>query len=171
MDYNEFNNPDLLHEFIDELEQDHGITFYIYQIKRKFEVHIAYWMQGRRPLNVVNEYRKLAYLDPIKESQNDVITWTWVSDHMKGDAFDGCILKDKKAIWDLKADTNSNNIDDYKEVALLAKKKGLVTWLDYPKEDKMHWDRTHYSLPKKENNVDKPVTLDNVKTITITIGK
>jgi len=172
VDYKEFNKPDLLSEFISELDQDHGITFYVYQIKRKFEVHVAYWMQGRKSLNVVNAYRKLAHLDPIEEPQNIIVTWTWVSDHMEGNAFDGCIMKDKECIWDLKADTNDNHIDDYKEVALLAKKKGLISWIDYPAGHEMHWDRTHYSIPKKENTVyNAPITLDNIKKITIELGR
>ena len=68
-----------------------------------------------------------------------VVTWTHKSKHIQGKAFDIVILKDGKAIWDLKVNVNKNDIPDYAEAGAIGERCGLEwggSWTakkkDYP---------------------------------------
>lgn len=54
-----------------------------------------------------------------------IVTWTLKSKHTEGVAIDFAIVKDGKAIWDIKADINENSIPDYTEVGKMAEEEGF----------------------------------------------
>lgn len=98
------------------------------------EEQYALWMQGRFPVGDVNDHRRVAGLPPIDEEHNDKVTWTIHSKHSLGQAFDIAIVKNGQPTWDLKADVNLSNIDDYEEAGIVAQECGLTwggNWHDY----------------------------------------
>lgn len=53
------------------------------------------------------------------------VTWTRNSKHTERVAIDFAIVKDGKAVWDVKADINENDIADYTEVGKVAEEEGF----------------------------------------------
>ena len=53
------------------------------------------------------------------------VTWTRNSKHTERVALDFAIVKDGKAVWDIKADINENDIADYTEVGKMAEEEGF----------------------------------------------
>ena len=53
------------------------------------------------------------------------VTWTRRSKHTERRAIDFTIVKDGKAMWDVKADINENDIADYTEVGQMAEEAGF----------------------------------------------
>ena len=98
----------------------------------------ALYMQGRKPLEEVNEAREKVGLWLLTKAQNKrKITWTKNSIHSKREAVDYFILQGGKYCYDLKVDVDKDSIPDWQEFGQIAKECGL-TWggswrrKDYP---------------------------------------
>ncbi|MDR1112390.1 MAG: M15 family metallopeptidase [Bacteroidales bacterium] len=61
----------------------------------------AYYAQGRKPLEAVNQLRKQAGIAPITSAQNKAVTWTMKSKHLEGKAVDLVPQIDGKVRYDL----------------------------------------------------------------------
>jgi peptidoglycan L-alanyl-D-glutamate endopeptidase CwlK len=119
---------------------------------RELKDQIALYAQGRQDLKEVNELRRIAKLPPINDLENKKkVTWTLKSKHLINSddqnptnnlsrAFDIVILKDGKAIWDVKADINNDNIPDYQEAGQVGKSIGLKWGGDFPSPDYPHFE-------------------------------
>lgn len=57
------------------------------------------YLQGRAPLDVVNEARRRAGLAPIGVAENRIVTWLKVSPHCFGLAFDFVPIVGGRAVW------------------------------------------------------------------------
>ena len=68
-------------------------------------------------------------------------------------AFDFCVLKEQKAVWDIKVDVNENDIPDYEEFAKIC--KGLDENIQYG-GDWVKKDRCHVQW-KNGINIDQMV--------------
>lgn len=129
--------------------KDKGHKVIITCTGRDFKEQVALYAQGRQPLEEVNRLRKIVKWAGITAQQNKKkVTWTLASRHIinlddsdikndKATAFDFAIIKDGKAIWDVKVDVDKDGVADYLECALVAKKLGLEAggfWKspDYP---------------------------------------
>lgn len=53
------------------------------------------------------------------------VTWTRKSKHIEGRAFDIAIVREEKAVWDIKADVNNDNRPDYIQAGELGESIGL----------------------------------------------
>lgn len=127
-----------------------GHTVIITSTNRDFKEQVALYAQGRQPLAETNRLRKLAKLPPITEEQNKKrVTWTLASRHIvnlddadtsndKCTAFDFAIVKNGKAIWDVKADIDSDGVADYLECAKVAQSLGLESGAFWKKADYPH---------------------------------
>lgn len=116
---------------------------------RSIQEQEALYAQGRESLEKVNELRKEVGLWTIKEKENRKVTWTLKSKHIvyspeeKARAFDAAIVKDKQFIWDLKADVNDNDLNDWEEMGKIGEACGLKwggRWKQSP-------DRPHFEEP------------------------
>lgn len=139
-----------------EYAKEGGLIFGIHWIitctARLAKEQIALYAQGREPLNLVNRYRKLAGLWPISAEENKrKVTWTLQSKHLidldddvkennLSRAFDIAVVKDKKAIWDLKVSVDDDAIPDYEELASYGKKAGLNCGFYWKKQDPPHYE-------------------------------
>jgi peptidoglycan LD-endopeptidase CwlK len=91
----------------------------------------ALYAQGRHPLPFVNTLRQAAGLYLLEaEAENRKVTWTKNTKHLiLADgfcrAFDFCLVKDKRAYWDIKVSVNNNRVPDYEEAGLIALEVGL----------------------------------------------
>lgn len=127
-----------------------GHVVIITSTNRDFKEQVALYAQGRQPLVETNRLRKLAKLSPITEEQNKKrVTWTLASRHIvnlddaditndKCTAFDFAIVKNGKAIWDVKADVDADGVSDYLECANVAKGLGLESGAFWKKADYPH---------------------------------
>ena len=83
-------------EQLERLAEGADIHFIVTQTLRLQEEQIAYYAQGREPLDKVNELRKIAKLPPITEAENrNIITrakTVWDSYHAYGRAFDVAVV-------------------------------------------------------------------------------
>jgi hypothetical protein len=121
---------------------------------RLVKEQIALYAQGREPLHVVNLYRRIAGLIPISAQDNlRKVTWTLKSKHLidlddgittndLSRAFDFAVVKDKKAIWDLKVSVDDDSIPDYEELASYGKQAGLNCGFYWKKQDPPHCEDT-----------------------------
>jgi len=117
---------------------------------RDFKEQVALYSQGRQPLNEVNRLRKIVGWVGLTESQNNKrVTWTLASRHIinlddnnkkndKATAFDFAIVKNGKAIWDVKADIDADGVADYLECAKVAQSLGLESGAFWKKSDYPH---------------------------------
>lgn len=94
---------------------------------RTHEEQRALYAQGRQLLDDVNLLRDLAGLKPIKDKQNRPVTKTKTSIHQFNCAFDIAIVTPDGITWDVKADINNDNYEDYRQVGVLGESIGL-TW-------------------------------------------
>lgn len=127
-----------------------GVEVIITCTDRPFTTQVALYAQGRQPLHEVNRLRKIAGISPINEKQNKrKVTWTLASRHIprlddkdpKNDwatAFDFAVIKNGKAIWDVKASLDNDEIPDYLECANIAKQLGLESGAFWKKPDYPH---------------------------------
>lgn len=148
-DPNKFEKPELIPLFISKCEEA-GIKVIITNVDRDYKEQYALYCQGREPLEIVNRFRKIAGLPPILQRENAYkVTWTLRSEHVvnlednqqdndKSGAFDFCIVKDGKAVWDLKVNVNENDIPDYKECALIGESLGLYSGMRFRNQDFPH---------------------------------
>lgn len=132
-----------------------GIEIIFTCTARNIREQIALYAQGRQELDEVNELRRIAKLPPITEEANKkCVTWTLNSKHLidledvnlyndKARAYDIAILKNGKAIWDIKADVNENEAADYEEVARIGESLGLKAGARFPKPDYPHFEWSH----------------------------
>src|SRR3990167_949471 len=129
--------------------KDKGIEVAISCTGRMFKEQVAIYAQGRQPLVEVNTLRKLANMISISESQNKRVTWTMLSRHIvdlndsKTDndlstAFDFYVIKNGKAIWDIKVSLDGDDVSDYLECANVAKDLGLEAGGFWKKSDYPH---------------------------------
>jgi hypothetical protein len=138
--------------------QQAGVPFLVTCTARTYQEQVALYAQGRQMIDEVNYLRKAAGLPPITLNENKKkVTWTLASKHIinlqDGDprndlsrAFDIVILKDGKAIWDVKADINKNNIPDYKEAGSIGKSVGLIWGGDFYTPDYPHFQEPNVKL-------------------------
>lgn len=135
--------------FIDGCK-DAGIDVIITCTGRDFIVQVALYAQGRQPLSETNRLRKLAGISAITEAANKRrVTWTLASRHIinlddseasndLATAFDYAVVKNGKAIWDVKASLDGDDIPDYLECANVAKGLGLEAGAFWKKADYPH---------------------------------
>lgn len=117
---------------------------------RDFKEQVALYAQGRQPLNEVNRLRKIVGWVGLTEEQNKKrVTWTLASRHIinlddtnkkndKATAFDFAVIKNGKAIWDVKADIDTDGVADYLECAKVAQSLGLESGAFWKKADYPH---------------------------------
>jgi len=117
---------------------------------RDFKEQVALYAQGRQPLGEVNRLRKIVGWAGLTEAQNKkCVTWTLASRHIvnlddtdkkndKCTAFDFAVVKNGKAIWDVKADVDKDGVADYLECANVAKALGLESGAFWKNKDYPH---------------------------------
>lgn len=137
-----------------------GIDVIITCTDRDYQTQVALYAQGRQSLDEVNKLRKIAGMVGITDAQNKKrITWTLASRHIprlddtdpKNDyptAFDYAVVKNGKAIWDVKASLDGDDIPDYLECAEVAKDLGLEAGAFWKKPSKP--DYPHIQLFYKD---------------------
>lgn len=148
-DVNNFETPELALAFQRKCkEAGHDIIFT--SVDRDYREQFAYYCQGREPLDTTNRFRKIAGLPPITQLENrKKITWTLNSKHIvnldderldndKARAFDFGIVYNGKYITDVKADVDKDNIEDYKECALIGESLGLISGMRFKNSDFPH---------------------------------
>lgn len=148
----------LFHQFRIGMDEK-NIDFIVTSTVRTLAEQKALYAQGREPLDVVNNLRAQAGLPSITNLQNKKrVTWTMNSRHLalqpndplctkypewagKGCAFDIVILKNGKAVWDVKADIDQDNIPDYEEAASCGEYLGLIAGARFkPSPDYPHFE-------------------------------
>lgn len=124
-----------------------GIPFIVTCTGRSYFIQKALYAQGRETLGVVNKLRKEAGLWIIGKTDNKYkVTWTMKSKHIitsvhpKSEAFDLAVLKNNKPTWDIKADVNDNEINDYMELAYIGKEIGLKPGAFWGSPDYPHYE-------------------------------
>src|SRR3989304_4155224 len=140
---------DLVPVFIKKCKEA-GHDVIITSTARDFKEQIALYAQGRQPLSEVNHLRKIVGYAELTEQQNKKrVTWTLASRHIinlddtdknndRATAFDFAIVKNGKAIWDVKADIDADGVVDYLECANIAKSLGLESGAFWKKSDYPH---------------------------------
>lgn len=110
-----------------------GIKYILTCTARTDLEQIALYAQGRDSLLDVNRKRSAAGIAPISLAEaSRKVTWTLNSRHIvsalhpKSYAFDIAIVKDGKAVWDVKVDVNDNDKPDYEEAGKIGESCGLV---------------------------------------------
>jgi len=155
-DINNFKRPEMWHELVRRCAEI-GIEIFITCVDRTYQEQVAYFAQGREPLDYVNKYRKLAGLSPIGQTENKrKITWTMSSRHIvnledsnldndKSEAIDFAIKdKEGKAVWNVRADINQDQLFDYMQVVEIAEAIGFECGARWTKPDIVH-----LQLPKE----------------------
>jgi len=126
-----------------------GLHCCLTRVACTYKEQVALYAQGRDSLYNVNHYRWLAGLPMIRESENRKVTWTLKSRHIvnlddqdgandKARAFDFAITHDKKAVWDIKADTNRSAEPDYDEAGNLWESCGGIWGGRWKNPDRPH---------------------------------
>lgn len=140
---------DIIPTFIQKCKNK-GIDVIITCTGRDFKEQIALYAQGRQPLAETNRLRKMVGWVALTELQNSKrVTWTLASRHIinlddsdikndKATAFDFAVVKNGKAIWDVKASLDGDDIPDYLECAEVAKELGLEAGAFWKKADYPH---------------------------------
>jgi len=135
-----------------------GIDVIITCTGRDFKEQVALYAQGRQPLNEVNRLRKIVGWAGLTEAQNKKrVTWTLASRHIinlddndrkndKATAFDFAIVKNGKAVWDVKADIDTDGVADYLECAKVAQSLGLESGAFWKKADFPHVQLFHKDI-------------------------
>ena len=123
-----------------------GLDIILTCTAREYIEQLALYSQGREELDMVNHKRENAGLPPIDAAHNIKVTWTLDSKHIIGsgraqaEAFDIAIVKNDKAVWDVKADINGDNMPDYRQVAEIGKGFGLRAGADFKNPDYPHFE-------------------------------
>ena len=129
--------------------KESGIDILFTCTARSFQEQMALYAQGRQDIIEVNKLRLYAGLIPLLPQENHKkVTWTMASKHIinledntstndKSKAYDIVVVKNGKAIWDIKADIDKDLIPDYEECGIIGERLGLVwgsRWStpDYP---------------------------------------
>lgn len=117
-------------EQLEVMARENGVDFIVTQTLRTEAEQIAYYAQGRQPLEEVNKLRAKAGMGPIADQENSNIVTrartVWDSYHAYGLAFDIAVLNDKGHIdWGEDADWNNSNVSDWEEIGALGESIGL----------------------------------------------
>jgi peptidoglycan LD-endopeptidase CwlK len=142
-------NPDVrryFEDFIGRLDQQ-GFRYAITETLRTIEVQEAYYAQGRRPLEEINDLRKKAglYLLGAEEGKK-IVTKTMESVHLTGFAADIVPVIDGKIPWNISKD----NAGLWLAFGRLGQEAGLEwggTWSPYDRYG-IGWDAPHYQRLK-----------------------
>ena len=149
-DISKFKKPYLILDFIEKCEDKLNLKVIITSVDRDYKEQFAYFCQGRESLEITNNARRIVGLVPITEEQNmKKVTWTMNSKHVINldderkdndwsEAFDFAIVKNEKAIWNVKADINNDDIPDYEQCALLGESLGLKSGMRFKNIDLVH---------------------------------
>jgi|GEM_PF-611605 peptidoglycan L-alanyl-D-glutamate endopeptidase CwlK len=125
------------------LASQRGLSFILTSTLRTAPEQEALYAQGRRPLQEVNALRARAGLEPITEAENRIVTWTKVSMHQFGLAFDVALLDEGgRPHWELAKDTNGNGRPDYLELGELGEAAGLQWGGRFSSPDYCHFQYT-----------------------------
>ncbi len=124
------------YSLFDQKMKEKGISYTVTSTGRSILVQMALYVQGRLPVSEVNNFRTMASLPLIKESENKKVTWTLKSKHITNaldedlnndfsDAFDIAIVKEGKPIWEIKVDVNGDMVPDYEQAGQIGEEVGL----------------------------------------------
>ena len=131
-------------DFIGRLDQQ-GLRYSILETLRTVEVQEAYYAQGRKPLEEINELRKKAGLYLLGEEEGKkIITKTMQSVHLTGRAADIVPVVNGKIPWDITAD----NAELWLTFGRLGQEAGLEwggTWTPL-NQFGIGWDAPHYQF-------------------------
>jgi hypothetical protein len=99
---------------------------------------VALYLRGRFATVLINPLYTLIMRTDLPNDSNHIVTWTLESKHViypnkrpLSEAFDFYIVKNGKAIWDVKADVNKDELPDYKQVADIFEKLGLRSGIHF----------------------------------------
>lgn len=121
-----------------QLEKE-GLHFHRSCTLRTHEEQSALWMRGRHPIETVNSAYKTAGMAPITEDENKrPVTWVKKSVHESGEAVDYYQEVKGRASYDLKVDSDFDNIPDWKEFVKIAQMCGLEAGGAWDKKDWPH---------------------------------
>ena len=107
--------------------RDSGINVSVYYTYRTKEEQYALYLQGRAPLEEVNETRAQVGLPPIKDSENRIVSNLLNSAHNHGLAADFVPIVDGQAVW--------NDYNLWNKCGQIALDLGLDwggSWKDFP---------------------------------------
>jgi peptidoglycan L-alanyl-D-glutamate endopeptidase CwlK len=131
-------------DFINNLDKT-GVRYSILETLRTKEVQEAYFAQGRRPLDEINDLRKKAGLWVIGEAEGKrIITKTMESVHLTGRAADIVPVIDGKIPWNITKD----NAELWLMFGKLGQEAGLEwggTWKPL-NQFGIGWDAPHYQF-------------------------
>ena len=146
-----FIKPELIPIFKERCNQA-GIVVMITRVDATELEQMALYAQGRESLESVNTKRNIADMAPIKEKQNNKITWTLNSKHIpvivrlddkgnpvkKSRAFDFAVVKDGIPCWNIKVDSNMTEGPDWDECGIIGESMGLVWGGRFSDPDRPH---------------------------------
>lgn len=167
-------------KLISEVKRILGLNLLVLEVDRPFDVHVAYYAQGREALEVVNKLRKRVGLYPITEQENKKkITWTMSSNHItnledasKMNDVSRAVdigLKDKNGryVTDANADINKDGKIDFKQIGIIGKMidPGMIWGGDWKgsKYDPQHWEEPKGVSPILKNEMDSVTARDELK--------
>lgn len=130
---------DLCDMFLEACRQ-RGLDVIITSTLRSGAEQWAYFVQGRKSLNFVNQARAQAELPPITQRENRIITYKMLSAHEMGLAFDVALRKHGAIVWEIKADVNENHIPDYEEIGAIGEALGLKWGGRFKHRDYVHFE-------------------------------
>lgn len=148
-DPKDFEKPEMAYAFLDACQKA-GIDIIFTCVARTYVEQTALFAQGREPLDYVNGLRRLAGLTRLTHDENKrKVTWTMNSKHIvnpdderidndKSKALDFCILNKGRAVWDVKADIDKDQIPDYEECARIAESLGFKAGARFKNPDYPH---------------------------------
>ena len=111
--------------------------YIVFEGRRSARIQEAYYAQGRKSLDEVNELRKLAGLYLLRsERDNYTITWTLKSKHIEGLAMDVVPLDEAgNPTWDL-----AHYQKQFEIIRVCGKAAGLVCGADWDTPDWPHYE-------------------------------
>ena len=163
-------SPALLAGFTkwDKMMADNKLSYILTCVARTYKEQVAIYAQGRESYEHVNQYRAIAGMSPMTFDKTEyakaitkpgnnkfTISWTMNSKHIvnpddmrldndKSNAFDFAVITHGILTYDIKANTNDNQINDYIEAGGYAVQVGLRSGKDFknakgqPKPDYPH---------------------------------
>jgi len=121
-----------------------NIDVLVPQLQEKFGLFAAKMAEAGLDFIVTCTYRSQAEQDSLyaqgRSAPGPIVTWTRRSKHIQRRAFDIAIIKFGKPLWDVGADTNSNDFPDYDEAGLIGEACGLKWGGRFKKKDRPHYE-------------------------------